>query len=269
MQVGHLFPGETFQLFNRINDDKFGVFLIGPHWNWSTPVPRSRDGPILGTLEPVVEALLLYKIRHPVSLFVVCKETLLQNLDAYEPRWDSTVNERGIRAPAEWIPMLEGTVFDDATCLFDGCNNVIVGVLDVLATEVGDWSNEASTFIQWARNLTVLGDDAIVHAHTVIIFSKSRCIVNDTGTRVAGNIGVSNHLEGSVLLEILKVVEERHVFLAHQISSLHGAQNFEILLLLLFVNERETPLCDNVVYATWLVVNLHIVKVWIHTESKI
>ena len=66
----------------------------------------------------------------------------------------------------------------DGSCLYKTLNvlqmldDVLVGILDILANKVGDFIGEPAHSIKGANNLTILLDDTMSKTNSVIIFSK-------------------------------------------------------------------------------------------------
>jgi hypothetical protein len=70
--------------------------------------------------------------------------------------------------------------------------------LDVETLEVGDLVGVDSTLVDGARRHLLLLDDAVEDGDAVIVISEGGSLVNDSGTRVGGNVGVADDPEGTV-----------------------------------------------------------------------
>lgn len=70
--------------------------------------------------------------------------------------------------------------------------------LDVETLEVGDLVGVDSTLVDGARGHLLLLNDAVENGDAVIVVSEGGSLVDDTGTRVGGNVGVADDLEGTV-----------------------------------------------------------------------
>ena len=68
--------------------------------------------------------------------------------------------------------MLDGSCLDQTLNVLEMFDNVLVGVLDVLANKVSDFAGESAHTIKGANNLTILLDDTMSKTNSVIIFSK-------------------------------------------------------------------------------------------------
>lgn len=70
--------------------------------------------------------------------------------------------------------------------------------LDVETLEVGDLVCVDSALVNGARGHLLFLDDAVGDGDAVIVVSESGSLVDDTSTRVRGNIGVADDLEGAI-----------------------------------------------------------------------
>ena len=68
--------------------------------------------------------------------------------------------------------MLDSSCLDQSLNVLEMFDDVLVGVLDVLANKVSDFVGEPANTIKGANNLTILLDDTMSKTNSVIIFSK-------------------------------------------------------------------------------------------------
>jgi hypothetical protein len=132
--------------------------------------------------------------------------------------------------------MLDGSSDDDLLLILEHGDDVLVGVLDVLALKVGDRVDESTCVVQGTRRHFLLGNNSSGNSDSVIVFTECRSLMNDTGTRTSLDVRVTNHSVRLVLVLFGKVVEQRRVPPALHIFSLEFANNlvlwlFRVLLL--------------------------------------
>jgi hypothetical protein len=68
------------------------------------------------------------------------------------------------------------------------------------ALELRDGISVSTSVINGTRRHLLLGDDAVGDSDSVIVFSESGRLVDETGTGVGSDVGVADDSEGSVLV---------------------------------------------------------------------
>jgi hypothetical protein len=91
----------------------------------------------------------------------------------------------------------QGGSDDDLVASLQVLDDVLVGVLDVLSRKVGDLLGQKAALVDRARGHLVLGDDAGGDTDAVIVVTKGRSLLNDTGTRSVGDVGVRQDAESA------------------------------------------------------------------------
>ena len=72
--------------------------------------------------------------------------------------------------------MLNLTGIDQTAHLFQLLDDVLVGILDILASKVSHLFGEFTYAVQRTHNLPILLDDSVSQAHAVVILSKVRSL---------------------------------------------------------------------------------------------
>ena len=101
---------------------------------------------------------------------------MLHLLDPHEPAGDRPVQEGRVRPPAVGVTMLDGAGLDHPVNAFEVLDNVLVGILDILASKVSHLFGEFTYAVQRTHNLPILLDDSVSQAHAVVILSKVRSL---------------------------------------------------------------------------------------------
>ena len=86
--------------------------------------------------------------------------------------------------------MSQGGSDDNLVASLQVLDDVLVGVLDVLSRKVGDLVGQEAALVDRARRHLVLGDDTGGDTDAVIVVTKRRSLLDDTGTRGVGDVGV-------------------------------------------------------------------------------
>lgn len=72
--------------------------------------------------------------------------------------------------------------------------------LDMLSNKVMYLLCKTASIVDGTRRHLVGTKNAVCDSHSVIVLTKSRCLVNDAGTVFCGDIGIIDYTEGSVLI---------------------------------------------------------------------
>ena len=153
------------------------------------PVTVARKTPVLHMLEPVAETAFAERLRNPVDRLVVRDELVLDRRHADEPRRTRVVEERRVAAPAMRIAMRELRRLEELALLLEVLEDHRVGLLD----------EDARPF-RLLRELALAVDevherDIVFLADAVIVFTKSRCHVDDARAVFRRDIAIACHDE--------------------------------------------------------------------------
>ena len=102
----------------------------------------------------------------PARLSVVDEELVDEGLDLDEPAGDRPVDKRGVATPAERVAVDNGAAVHEPAGSLEVLDDVLVGVLDVLAGKVGHLGSEAADFVERQDRDLALGNDAVLEANT-------------------------------------------------------------------------------------------------------
>jgi hypothetical protein len=108
---------QSLQLFNGANAHDLRVVFADPDGDGVAPEAVPGEAPVLCILEPIIEATLLRKRRHPMTLLIVLHQVLLDVSHPNEPTMHSLVDEGGFGSPAEWIIMPHLRINEQSTIL--------------------------------------------------------------------------------------------------------------------------------------------------------
>jgi hypothetical protein len=119
-----------------------------PDGDRRAPVTVPRNIPVAGILQPVAEAPVFHRFRHPVDLFVDRKHLFLDRFDAEIPGVHRLVDQRLLASPAVRVIVLDRSVRDDLPALAQETDDGRIRIDDVLfavgAVEVRDLFGEAA-----------------------------------------------------------------------------------------------------------------------------
>eukprot|EP00162_Nutomonas_longa_P014983 comp22153_c0_seq2/m.51930 comp22153_c0_seq2/g.51930 ORF comp22153_c0_seq2/g.51930 comp22153_c0_seq2/m.51930 type:complete len:401 (+) comp22153_c0_seq2:2102-3304(+) len=267
VQVGDLGARELFELSDTGDADDLFAVVGDPERERGSPEAVAGDGPVASVAEPVCKALLLDKVRDPVGLQVVLDELFLDCLDLDEPGRHGLVDEREITAPAVADRVGDFGAADEATLGLELCNDVVVGFLDVAANKVWDFGGESAVSIDGADEMTALFDDAVCHADAIIVLTKGRGLMDDSGTAVVSDVCVADDAESALSALGLKVVEWRGVFQSLEFCALVLLD--DLVVLVLGVEERQAVLPHDPALLLAVFLDLDICEVWIHTCGQV
>ena len=119
---------------------------------------------------------------------------------------------------------------DETSLLLQILDDLRIGCLDVNALIVWHLAGEFTRLVERTRWKLVLFDNAVRDSDTVIVLSKRRGLVDDTGTRGVGNVLVGHNSERPVLVLLGKVVKHGHISPSDHVFTLKSADLFEFWL---------------------------------------
>eukprot|EP00760_Papus_ankaliazontas_P021320 PhM_4_TR18673/c0_g1_i1/m.71141 len=261
---------EALELLDAANTDDLLPILAVPDRERRAPVAAARDSPVLGILKPVVEALRLHELWHPVALLRVLDELRLDGLDVDEPRRDGLVDERCLAAPTEGVRVDNRRLVQETAALFQLRKDLVVDLFHVLTRHVGHLAGVAPVLVDGADNFFLV-NDIVLAADTEIVLTKAGRAVHDTRTGVRRDVAVNSNAESTALTPLLEVVEERHVLLALELLTLHLGEDDEVALLLLEarVQLANADLGDDVLALGGLVLDRDVVELGVDAENKV
>ena len=264
-----LVAGKLLELLDAANADNLLTVVAHPQRNGSTPVPVTRDVPVTGVGDPAAETLLLDERGNPVGALNVLEHLGDDVRDADEPRGDGLVDEGLVGAVAHGVRMLELGLDNELAAVLEVLDNVLVGLLDLHAGEVGDTVAVVTGLVDGVRRRALLGDDASLDGHVVIVLTEGGGLVDDTGTAVIGDIGSVEDLEGDVLVLLVEVVEGGLVLPAEHVLALVLLEHLELGLLGVLVEGRKELLEEDVVLAALLVGDLDVLEVRVGGQAGV
>ena len=138
------------------------------------------------------------------------------------PRWDRSVDERRIGAPAERVAVVIGLLLNETLRILQMTADVRVCFLDMLPNEVRHFIGESSVGIHGARKLEFtfrrVADDRVGDADPEIIFAESGGLVNDPSPSVVGDVLVADHAE-RVRATLDKVRKKRNILRVDEVAA--------------------------------------------------
>ena len=135
--------------------------------------------------------------------------------------------------------------------------------------EVRNVVGEASGIVDGTRRHFIEADDVMSESNTIIVFTKSGCLMYNTGAAVAGHVLVGEHTESPVLILFGEVIEQRNISPTLHITALEGVQDFDGCFFRVLVYSGEEPLMQDEVDIAGLIMYLDVFEVWMYAESKI
>ena len=261
--------GQLFELLNGTNADDLLHVVAGPEWDGGAPVSVSRDVPVTSVGDPLAKSSLANMSRHPSSGIVVLDELLDGRLDTDEPGWDGLVDEGSAGSPAEGVLMAQGSLHNEAATGLEVLLNSLIGLFDVDTLVFGYLLGVPAGFVDWVGWGLVTGDDTVGNSNAMIVVTKGGGLVDDTGTGVRGDIGVSKNAEGTVLEALLEVGEDGLVALADKVLALERLELLELGLLGVLVESGQQAFVNDKVHIALVVVDLDVVKVGVDAKSQI
>jgi len=259
---------ETLKLFNGADANDFFAIVGNPDGDRVAPVSVPGEAPVAGVFQPVVEPLFLDESWNPLGGLVQFTESLLDICDLDEPTVEATVNERGLRSPAERITMLDGASGEKFAHSLDVLDDSLVGVLDVdTVVSLNDWK-EFSILVDGHWSLAGL-DDASSDTRSVIVLSEAGSTMDDTSTAVLGDPGGGKNCEAAIDAALLEESIEGLVALANENLTFELFNDSVSLDFALLQNVVETVFHANVDLLSGLVPPSDVVKCGIDSEGQV
>ena len=234
----------------------------------SSPVTVTGNCPVLNIFKPVAETSLTDGFRNPVYGIVITDQIIPYCGFPDIPGFSCIVNKRCITSPAVRIFMLKLRCIEELSFLIQIDKDILIGILHEL-TGIRCLCGKASLAINKLYKRKV-----IVTANSRIIFTKSRCDMNDTGTICHGYIVITGN-EKAFLMLLFGTFScagiKRFVFTAFQILTLISLKNFISRLIICCQSAKysiEQCLC-HIISITVCSLYLHISFIRVHTECHV
>mmetsp|Transcript_26727 Transcript_26727/g.48540 ORF Transcript_26727/g.48540 Transcript_26727/m.48540 type:complete len:432 (-) Transcript_26727:138-1433(-) len=223
---------------------------------------------------------LLDRVGDPVGLIIVFDESVTDFLHLDKPRWDSLVDKRSIRTPAKGIGVIQIILLHQPPSFLNQLNKGIIGLFDVNALDGLYGVGKQSIGIHRTWNVLALKNNFVGQTDTIIIFSKGRCLMDNTSTGVVSHVGIRKDLKVvSRLGCVCEKVKERFVPLSHQVCSHQGRLDLirfgshGRLPLLLVIHDGielcQARFCQNVLLHCLLVLNMNVLQFGMDTERQV
>ena len=156
--------------------------LTLPDIQRSTPVTITADSPVLNVFQPVAKTSFSDTFRNPVDGIVITDQVIFYRCHLDEPGFSRIVDQRCIASPAMRIIMLKLRRIEKLALLVKVNQHKRVCILYKFT---GIWCLRShltfSVYKLYKRKI-------ILTAHAAVIFTKSRCDMNNTGTIAHGYI---------------------------------------------------------------------------------
>ena len=199
------------------------------------PVTVSADTPVLYILEPVAETAFAHALRDPVNRVVVADQVVLDSGHLDEPGLSRIVNKRCIAAPAVRIVMLKLRCGKEHAPLLEVRQNCRVSAdcrRIILQLSLRRFAAHAGKRRIVCHNALVIYElqkrQVVIAADPRIVFTESRCDVDDTGTVCHRNVAVAGH-EMCFLVKLFRTLAgalvKRLIFSVFQLAALEGIQH--------------------------------------------
>ena len=162
--------------------------VVDPEVEGGAPEPLAGERPVHIVPEEVAEPAFPDVLRHPVHRAAVRERRLLPGGGADEPGRAGVLDQRVLfRPPAEGVLVAEGLRVEEEAGLPEAADDLVVGVLDPLALEPGDFGGEAAVRADGAGEGDVLGvfvggDGGAVEV--VVHLAEGRGLVHQPGALV-------------------------------------------------------------------------------------
>mmetsp|Transcript_7278 Transcript_7278/g.10729 ORF Transcript_7278/g.10729 Transcript_7278/m.10729 type:complete len:354 (+) Transcript_7278:1966-3027(+) len=183
--------GQLCQLLTARNTNVLIRFFVVPDRNRRTPESVTTDCPIPCILQPPAHTSSLDGIRHPTCRLIIFQNPITNGLHIDEPTGNGPINQRSITSPTVRVGVNDGRFLHQAATALKRSNELWVGFLHMHAFTDGHFFRKQTTGIHGARNVHILVNNAVAHTNAVIILTKCRCLVNDTGTTLTADIVIS------------------------------------------------------------------------------
>ena len=197
--------------------------LTFPDIQRSSPVTVSGNTPVLHILQPVAETTFTDAFRDPVDGIVVTDQIIFYRCHLDKPGFSCIIDQWCITTPAVWIFMLEFRSFEEFSFFVQIHQNFRIGIFykDICIR---------SFFGQMTFSIYKLYErQIIVASDTAVIFTESRCDMNDTGTIAHGYVSITGNKMCFLFLFcccFACACIQRFVFFVFQIFSCIFLKNF-------------------------------------------
>mmetsp|Transcript_1995 Transcript_1995/g.3954 ORF Transcript_1995/g.3954 Transcript_1995/m.3954 type:complete len:389 (+) Transcript_1995:2385-3551(+) len=267
------------QFIDATNANCFRQIFIGPNGNGCPPKAIPRDGPITGIRQPIVEASFLDFFGYPICLFIIFHDPITNLFHFDKPRRHGLVNQRCIRPPAKGIRVYQDIFLYQTPHFLEDGDDDIVRLFHMHALGNGYFIRKVPIGIDGTGDITSLLDNSVRQTHAVIVFSKGRCLMNDTRTGIIRDVSVGQDAEEFTgLFRMGKKVKQGLVPFSHQDGSLEfffdfvqflGLRGFPFFGIHGLINLTQARLAQNVPFATGLVQDFDIIQFWIDTQCQV
>ena len=130
MQVSDFLAALGLQLGNRAHDLAVATAVTTPHRQRRAPKPIARNRPVAGVAQPVAKPLVAYIVGYPAGLLVQFYHPVFDGADFDKPGRHRLVNQRGSRAPAKRVLVVQRGLFEQPAAFFEVANEQLVGLFD-------------------------------------------------------------------------------------------------------------------------------------------
>ena len=186
-----------FQLRHRPNAFNHFVVLVRPDRNRVAPVPVAREAPVLRVFKPVLESLFLGMPGHPSRLPVVSHHPLLQLfVDPDEPAQMSSVDEGGLRPPAEGVGVGDASVVQDPPLFLQIFDDDLVCVFEIQIFQLFILCVKAPVVVEQPWRDMACFEYLVLDAGVVVVLSVGRSAVHHSRPTVGTHELSSEYLEG-------------------------------------------------------------------------
>lgn len=231
VQVGDLVACEFLELADWTHTDNLQAIVRDPERDWVSPVPVSREAPVLSVLEPVVEPLLLDGLGHPRGLVIVLHQVLLEIGHPDKPSRHCLVDQGGVAPPTEGVVVHLWVALDHSSLILDVLDDYLICIFHIDSFVYWALFCEFAVLVNW-HWWVVWVDYSFWDAHFVIFLPESWCTVDNACACVVSNEVGNLDFEAAILFSACKEVEHRHVLLAFQVFAFVLFDDFESLFVL-------------------------------------
>lgn len=128
-----------------------------------------------------MEFTILNVLWNPGCFLIVLNKVIFEGSDSNEPGSHSFIDEGRITSPAERIIVDTCAFLDNSSFFFKIFHNEVISIFDIHSFEHGYLFCKSSILINRHR-WVVCCNDFLFYTHFVIVLSKARSTVNNTGT---------------------------------------------------------------------------------------
>lgn len=271
MQIGQVagVPTQLAEFLNATNTDSLLEIITDPERHGSTPVSVSAHVPITSIGDPASKTTILDRVWHPVRSLNVLEHVGNDLGDANEPRRNSSVDERSVRARTHGVRMPKLRIDNDAAGTLEVLDNVLVGFLDVHASKVADTFGEVTSIVDGIGRRTLLSNDSGFNGRIVIVLSESGSLMDETNTTIGSNVRSVDDLESNLLEILVEVVEQGLVLPSQHVLARESLHNLEFSLLGVLVKRAEQLLEKNEVLSGLLVGDLDVLEFGVGGQGQV